>query len=185
MKKPKSITKERIIKTLDRIDKAAEKRLENFTVAYCSWDASMRFTYKKFRVLDIQSRYGVSGLVGGATRLGDKVLAHPVQDSGLLLTDSDIQILSQNKLKVLQFWFDYCILNGLKFYKDADSSWKKMRMLLQQIRSYLHLFQWARIEEEVREDKEYREIRLILCRGRSMNDPDYCVSFCGSNRVHL
>ena len=166
-----------------------------------------RIQGKRSRLDAIQWKYKISGLRREECKFGDAAIErwHPVGDLDLL--DADLDLLKSDRSRIVQFWVDHALLNGLTPYywcKDKDDSWVPVDLDFCRLASTE--YEWADtwqyliwidrkrrraplgyaipLETDTSPQKGYtkhHELHLRVANGTHWDDPEKSIWFCACN----
>lgn len=113
--------------------------------------------FQKWRniVFKIQSRHGISGLVEGICTLGNRTISVLIEHDTLILTETDIKLLSAEKNKVVNFFLESAYLDQHQVFLNQN---RFFRCLADDVLDYAGHYQWA-IANTI--DEDYHELLLI------------------------
>ena len=125
-------------------------------------------------VFAIQAKHGVSGLVNQVCTLGDRSISILVEHDTLRLIKSDLDLLAQEKTKVISFFLESAKSqqHQVFLYRNGFS-----RCLTSDILDYAKYYQWAVISKGM---GSYYQ--LLLVNGLDKNDCDADIKFFISSK---
>lgn len=165
-----------------------------------------RIRLKRDRLDAIQQKYQISGLHQAERKLGDAVIErwYPA-DEQLDLLDGDLDLLMSDRARVVRFWMDHVLLNGLTPYRrDENDNWVATGLNFCSLCSTE--YDWADVWQDLiwikrtrrnipvgcavpletsRTEKggylKHHEIHIRLGDGKHWEDPERSIWFCACN----
>lgn len=158
----------------------------------------------------IQLAHDVSGLRKGVVEInGGSLEVWEPADQQMTFTPSDIELLKQDRPRVVQFWIDHALMGGFDLYKyrSVEGDWCPTTVDFCQLisrefdRAYIwqNVFwfdagEWARanIGDPLKSTctpseglSKHHEIHLEIGTGGSWENPDDSISLCACNRIPI
>lgn len=173
------------------------------------WQSSLaRFEQKAEKVHAIQRQYQISGLVETQALLGQRALKLFEADDWLILLDSDLDLLRQQKPDLVAAWLEYTAVENLGIYQRSQDQWKFIESPTSHLAACLPFYDWVMIWESVSyssptrlrtqgydqvrrspsepDDQKHWEVHLVFGNGKSIDSPERSLWFCGCDQYpHL
>jgi hypothetical protein len=142
---------------MDRLEKNADRRHHHFQ-----------------RVWAIQAKHNISGLVQGETTLGDATIVHREPAEMFRVIAADLELLRQDKPRLMEFAIAQAVQAGLNFYKDDQDDWHITNRA--ELLAALPFYDWIQVWDN--EQFGQYEIHIALGCGPNFDSPPSSAYYC-------
>jgi hypothetical protein len=147
---------------MDRVEQHADRRHHHFQ-----------------KVWAIQAKHHISGLVQGETTLGEATIVHWEAAEMLDIIESDLELLRQDKPRLMEFAIAQSLAAGMNFYHDDDDQWVKCDRA--ELLAALPFYDWVQVWDS--ENFGLDEIHVGLGCGRNLESPRSAAYYCACKGV--
>jgi hypothetical protein len=147
---------------MDRLERNADRRRDHFE-----------------KIWAIQSQHNISGLEPGETTLGDATIVHWEATGRFDVIESDLELLRQDKPRLIEFAIDQAMQAGLNFYKDQDDAWQLTDRA--ELLAAMPFYDWAQTWDNERFGQY--EIHISLGCGTDFDSPPSSAYYCACQAV--
>ncbi len=147
---------------MDRLEQNADRRRDHFQ-----------------KIWAIQAQHHISGLEPGETTLGDTTIVHWEAAGRFDVIESDLELLRQDKPRLIEFAIDQATQAGLNFYKDQDDAWQLTDRA--ELLAAMPFYDWVQLWDD--EKFGQYEIHIALGCGTDFDSPPSSAYYCACNGV--
>jgi hypothetical protein len=138
-----------------------------------------RRRYHFQKVWAIQAKHNISGLEQGETTLGDATIVHWEAAEMFDVIASDLELLRQDKPRLMEFAIAQAMQAGMNFYKDDQDAWHITDRA--ELLAALPFYDWVQVWDSEHFGRD--EIHIALGCGTNFDNPPSSAYYCACQGV--